>query len=223
MIISVVLAVALFGYLLGSINTSIIISKLRGSDIRQHGSGNAGLTNTLRTFGAQAAVLTLLGDVLKGVIAVWACPYIATVICLVLKTEVSYPQSFELMLRCVAGLACVLGHNFPVYFKFKGGKGVLTGAVVAGMIDWRLMVSALAVFVVVCLITRYVSLSSICGCGVIIIMSVVLYFDRLSELSGISVVAFSVIVGTMTVIRHKENIKRLIAGNERKLGEKKKV
>ena len=223
MISTVIIVIALFGYLLGSINTSIIVSRMRGGDIRQHGSGNAGLTNTLRTYGAQVAALTLVGDVLKGVIAVLATKYIATVICLVLKIEVTNPGSFMVMLKCVSGLACVLGHNFPVYFKFKGGKGVLTGAVVTGMIDWRLMISALVVFIVICVFTRYVSLSSICGSVVIIIMSFVLYFKELTTLTGISVVLFCVIIGSMTVIRHRTNIGRLILGTERKLGEKKKV
>lgn len=222
MLIPIILTVALIGYLLGSINTSIIISKLRGSDIRQHGSGNAGLTNTLRTFGAQAAVLTLLGDILKGVAAVWLTKYVATVLCLILKVEIPFGSSFLVMLECIAGLACVLGHNFPLYFKFKGGKGVLTGAVVTGMIDWRLLVCALAVFIIVCAITRYVSLSSICASAVVIVLSFVLYFNKITTLTGISVISFSCIVGGMTIIRHRSNIGRLIAGNERKLGEKKK-
>ena len=222
--VSVIIAVVAFiGYLLGSINTSIIVSRLRGSDIRQHGSGNAGLTNMLRTFGARAAVITLLGDVLKGVFAVVAAKYVSIVLCLVLKGAVPNPGAFSVLLKCVSGLGCVLGHNFPVYFRFKGGKGVLTGAVVTGMIDWRLMVAALLVFVIVCAVTRYVSLSSICGSGTIIILSFVQYFGKLTYLDGISVTAFSVIIGSMTIIRHHSNIKRLICGTERKLGEKKKV
>lgn len=223
MIIPIIAVIAIIGYLLGSINTSIIISRFRGTDIRQHGSGNAGLTNTLRTFGAQAAVLTLLGDILKGVVAVWLVKYVSIMLCLILEVEVAFGTSFLVMLECVAGLACVLGHNFPIYFKFKGGKGVLTGAVVTGMIDWRLMVAALVVFIIVCSITRYVSLSSICGSLVIIVLSVILYFNQITTLSGISVILFSCIVGGMTIIRHHGNIKRLITGTERKLGEKRKA
>ena len=222
MVAVIIIAVSLLGYLLGSINTSIIVSRMRGSDIRQHGSGNAGLTNMLRTFGGRAAVITLLGDVLKGVLAVVAAKYLSIVLCLVLKIEVPNPVAFSVLLKCASGLGCVLGHNFPVYFRFKGGKGVLTGATVMGMIDWRLMVTALVIFVIVCVLTRYVSLSSIFGSCAVIIMSFVLYFKKLTALDGISVVAFSVIVGGMTVIRHSGNIKRLISGTERKLGEKKK-
>lgn len=223
MVSVIIIVAALIGYLLGSINTSIIVSRLRGGDIRQHGSGNAGLTNMLRTYGARAAIITLFGDVLKGVFSVASVKYVSVVLCYVLKIEVATPGAFLVLLKCVSGLGCVLGHNFPLYFRFKGGKGVLTGAVVIGMIDWRLMVSALVVFILVCAVTRYVSLSSICGSCIVIVMSIVLYFNRLGHLDGISVTVFSVIVGSMTVIRHHGNIKRLINGTERKLGEKKKV
>ena len=217
----VIIITVLIGYLTGSINTAIIVSKMRGSDIRNHGSGNAGLTNMLRTYGSSAAALTLLGDILKGVIAVGVTPYVASVICLITKTSAENPEDFVLMLKCVAALSCVLGHNFPVYFKFRGGKGVLTGASVIGMIDWKILVSALVVFIVICACTRYVSLSSIAASGVIILMAFVLYGESIATLGGASVIIMCTVMGAMVIIRHKSNIARLIKGNERKLGEKK--
>lgn len=217
----VILITAVVGYLTGSINSAIIVSKTRGSDIRNHGSGNAGLTNMLRTYGTSAAVLTLVGDILKGVIAVGITPYLASLVCVLTKTEVGYADDFVLMLKCIAALSCVIGHNFPLYFKFKGGKGVLTGATVIGMIDWKILVSALVVFLVICVCTKYVSLSSICASGVTVIMSFVLYASKITTLGGASVIAMCVIMAAMIIIRHKSNIVRLINGNERKLGEKK--
>lgn len=219
---AVVIAVtALIGYLAGSINSAIIVSKMRGSDIRKHGSGNAGLTNVLRTYGAAAAQMTLLGDILKGVVAVWVTPYVASVICLVTKTESVNPDDFLIMLKCISAFFCVLGHNFPVYFGFRGGKGVLTGAAVIGMIDWKILVSALVVFVVICACTRYVSLSSISASGVIIIMAFMLYGRNIATLGGASVITLCTVLGVMVIIRHKSNIIRLFNGEERKLGEKK--
>ncbi len=218
----VIIVIALIGYLLGSINTSIIVSRIKGSDIRRHGSGNAGLTNMLRTYGASAAVMTLLGDVLKGVIAVAVTPYAATLICLTARIEVAYPEAFSVMLKCIAGGFCVIGHNFPAYFKFKGGKGILTGATVIGMIDWRILIVALAVFAIVCVVSKMVSLSSISSCVSVIIASVIIYFPVIDSIEGISVVVFTLVIGIMAIVRHRSNIKRIINGTERKLGDGKR-
>ena len=221
MVAIVIIVTVLIGYLIGSINSAIIISKMHGSDIRNYGSGNAGLTNMLRTYGSSAALFTLFGDILKGIVAIGITPYIASVICLITKITAVNAHDFLLMLKCIAAISCVLGHNFPVYFNFKGGKGVLTGAAVIGMIDWKILVSALIVFIVICACTKYVSLSSIAASSVIILMAFVLYWHSITTLGGASVVIMCALMGLMVIIRHRTNIVRLINGNERKLGEKK--
>jgi len=204
MIYAVMVGVAIIGYLLGSINTSIIFSKFKKTDIREHGSGNAGLTNTLRTFGKGAAVVVLLGDVLKGVIAILLARLACNIFTIDMVNEASQ----------IAGIAAILGHNFPIYYGFKGGKGVLTSVTVLMMIDYKLALCCLLIFILIVAITRYVSLGSIIAAASFVIMVLVLKkYDLL---------AFGIIVASMLIIRHRSNIKRLIQGNENKLGQKKK-
>jgi len=204
MIYALLIGVAIIGYLLGSINTSIIFSKFKKTDIREHGSGNAGLTNTLRTFGKGAAVVVLLGDVLKGVIAILLARLACNIFTIDMVNEASQ----------IAGIAAILGHNFPIYYGFKGGKGVLTSVTVLMMIDYKLALCCLLIFILIVAITRYVSLGSIIAAASFVIMVLVLKkYDLL---------AFGIIVASMLIIRHRSNIKRLIQGNENKLGQKKK-
>jgi glycerol-3-phosphate acyltransferase PlsY len=204
MIYAVMVGVAIIGYLLGSINTSIIYSKFKKTDIREHGSGNAGLTNTLRTFGKGAAVVVLLGDVLKGVIAILLARLACNIFTIDMANEASQ----------IAGVAAILGHNFPVYYGFKGGKGVLTSVTVLMMIEYKLALCCLLIFVVIVAITRYVSLGSMLAAAAFVVM--VLVIKRYDLL------AFGIIVASMLIFRHRSNIKRLIQGNENKLGQKKK-
>lgn len=204
MIYAVMVGVAIIGYLLGSINTSIIFSKFKKTDIREHGSGNAGLTNTLRTFGKGAAVVVLLGDVLKGIIAI----LLARLVCDILMIDMVNIASQ------IAGIAAILGHNFPIYYGFKGGKGVLTSVTVLMMIDYKLALACLLIFIIIVAITRYVSLGSMIAAASFVVMVVVLKKYEL--------LIFGIIVASMLIIRHKSNIVRLIHGNENKLGQKKK-
>lgn len=201
---AVLISVVIIGYLLGSINTSIIFSKFKKTDIREHGSGNAGLTNTLRTFGKGAAVVVLLGDVLKGIIAILLARFVCNIFAIDMVNEASQ----------IAGIAAIVGHNFPIYYGFKGGKGVLTSVTVLMMIDYKLALCSLLVFIIIVAITRYVSLGSITAAAAFVVMVIVLKrYDLL---------AFGIIVASMLIIRHRSNIKRLIQGNENKLGQKKK-
>ncbi len=198
--ISVVVA-----YLLGSLNFSIIISKLLlKKDIRNYGSGNAGSTNSLRVMGGKKTILVLLGDILKGVVAMIICNLICDATLLGAT-------------RVAAGIACVLGHSFPVYFGFKGGKGVLTTAAVGAFIDWRVCLTALAVFFVVVLIWKFVSLGSIAAIGPLPI-----WFYLYGGENMIPNVCFGFIVAVLIVYLHRGNIKRLLAGTENKLSFKKK-
>ena len=186
------------GYLLGSINASIIISKKQGKDIRKMGSGNAGTTNTLRSLGARAAAVTLTVDILKGIIAV------------LLARLVFHEQLGEIF----AGAGAILGHNFPVYYGFKGGKGILTSFAVALMLVPLAAIIALIVGVIVIAVGKYVSLGSMSGAVVLPIATAII------ENGNIPMLLFMTLVAILALIRHHQNIERLIAGTERKLSVK---
>ena len=189
----------ILGYLLGSLNFAIIYSKLKGDDIRNHGSGNAGATNVLRTYGKGAAALVFLLDISKGIIAV-----------LLVRGVFSSP-----LLECTAALGAVLGHNFPVYYRFAGGKGVSTSFAVLLVLHYPTALISLLTFIVVLAITKYVSLSSILASVMAIIFSFVVF--RINEFS-----LFCLIIGILCIVRHHANIKRLISKTENKLGHKRK-
>jgi len=142
------------GYLLGSLNSSLIVGKLYGVDIRKKGSGNAGLTNTMRVLGKTAALAVLAGDIIKGIIA--------CIVGLLLVGQTGI---------LAGGTAAVIGHNWPLYFGFKGGKGVLTTLAVIMMMDWRIGLLLLGVFLIIVFVTRYVSLGSIIGAALIPVFS----------------------------------------------------
>ena len=189
----------ILGYLFGSLNFAIIYSKLRGDDIRNHGSGNAGTTNVLRTYGKGPAAVVLILDISKGVIAV-------------LISRLIFDGGIY---DCSAALGAVLGHNFPLYYGFKGGKGVATSLAVLLALHYPTALVALVTFIVVAAISRYVSLSSILAAVAAIISSFI--FFKVNEFS-----VFCAIIGTLCIVRHHTNIKRLINGTENKLGQKKK-
>lgn len=195
----------ILGYLLGSINTSVILSKLvYKEDIRQKGSGNAGTTNALRTFGKKAAVITLLGDLLKGILAVLLAWLIA-------------PQNAHELAGVIAGACAILGHNFPLYFGFKGGKGVLTTLAVMLMLAPIPALIALIVFIVVVAISRYVSLGSMTAA--FILPFLIFFRGNYLSVSGGFTYTFCLSVGValLIIIRHHANIGRLIKGEESKV------
>ena len=205
-------------YLLGSINSAIIISRaLYKEDIRTHGSGNAGLTNMLRTYGAKAAALTLIGDMLKAVIAI-------------LFTSIffglSYKNGISLSQYCyLSGLFAVLGHVFPIFYGFKGGKGVLVAATMTLILCPIHFITLLLVFAIIVVISRYVSLGSIVV-ATLLPITVCLYIPLVCGVKLSFVIALSIIfLGGFVVWCHRSNIKRLLAGNEKKIsigGKKKK-
>ncbi|HPJ22494.1 MAG TPA: glycerol-3-phosphate 1-O-acyltransferase PlsY [Clostridia bacterium] len=191
---------AVIGYALGSVNSSVIVGRLHGVDIRTKGSKNAGLTNTLRVLGKKAALMVLAGDILKGVIAVllgilmsgWTTAGVGGY----------YPV--------VAGTFAVIGHNWPVYFNFKGGKGILTTATVIFMLDWKIGITVLVLFIIVVVVTKYVSLGSILGSFAVPLVALIFGHDLVFIL-------FMVLLALLAIFRHRENIKRLLSGNENKL------
>lgn len=186
------------GYLLGSANTSLIVGKFYGMDVRKHGSGNAGATNTLRTLGKTAAALVGIGDVLKGVIA---C----------LMGQLITGDASGLML---GGMGAIAGHNWPLYFGFKGGKGIFTSFAVALMMDWKIGLILLGIFVILVAVTRYVSLGSVAGSALFPVFGLI--FNK-----GTQFVFFAFILAALAVYRHRGNIERLVRGTEAKLGSKK--
>lgn len=194
----------LIPYLLGSINSAVIISRVRyGDDVRKHGSGNAGMTNMLRTYGKGAAVATLLGDVLKTAMAV----------CLA-----SCLMSVQLG-GWIAGLFCMLGHVFPVYYGFKGGKGVLCAATAIGVLSWEALVILLLLFVGVVAMSKYVSLGSILAAGMLPI--VINFLNAMKGTGGINGF-ISIAMALFVIWCHRSNIKRIQNRTENKLSFKKK-
>lgn len=202
-------------YLLGSLNSAIIVSRvLYRDDIRKHGSGNAGLTNTLRTYGKNAALLTLFGDILKTVLAVvvggvlFGFGYIRAIS----TSEMCY----------VAGLFAVFGHVFPIYYKFKGGKGVLAASTMALILSPFLLLILFAIFAAIVAISKYVSLGSVSGVLLFPVM-VHSYFRLLLGAPPYGIITLStVILAVLIIWCHRENLKRIGERTERKLSFKKK-
>ena len=201
--------VSIIAYLLGSISFSVIFSKkLAGFDVREKGSGNAGTTNVLRTVGKKAAALTLLCDCLKGVFAVLVA-FIAGKI--VKDTDSS-------LLVQLAGIFVVLGHTFPVFFKFKGGKGVATSLGVLLITNWQIGLICLVFALILMALTRFVSLGSIAAA---ILFPVLTVFIHENYLVPGNYVIFAIIMAVLVVFNHRSNVKRLLEGKENKLSFKK--
>jgi glycerol-3-phosphate acyltransferase PlsY len=192
------------GYLLGSLNTSVIVGKIYGKDISSLGSKNAGLTNTLRVLGKSAAVVVLAGDVLKGIIA--------CLIGLQLGVYVYSGGATDCVSLLAAGAGVVMGHNWPVYFGFKGGKGALTAVAVLFMIDWVMALICLGLFVAIVASTRYVSLGTICATMLFAVLSFIPFFGKTFYFH-----IFACLMAFIVIFKHRENIQRLLSGTENKL------
>lgn len=215
------LLTAVGGYLLGSINWAIIVTRgIFRKDIRTEGSGNAGATNVLRNHGRGPAILTTIGDIGKSMVAVVIGGW------LLANLQLDAPSGSNLWIQenlsliggYVGGFFCLLGHDFPVFYGFRGGKGVLTTLGMFLLLDWRVALTCLAVFIVIVAITRMVSLGSILaiGCGPVLLC---LWADSSEKAVFCSVAA--TLVWLLIVWQHRANIGRIIAGTESKLGQKK--
>lgn len=201
--------VAIIAYLLGSISFSVIISKkMAGFDVREKGSGNAGSTNVLRTVGKKAAALTLLCDCLKGVIAVLIA-YLAGKIMKDLDAS---------LLVQLAGIFVVIGHTFPVFFKFKGGKGVATSLGVLLIVNWQIGLICLVFALILMALTRFVSLGSVSAA---ILFPVLTIFIHTNYLVPGNYIIFGAILAILVIFNHRANVKRLLTGTENKLSFKK--
>lgn len=210
---------AVVSYLLGSLNFGIIISKsLNKDDVRSHGSGNAGSTNMLRNYGKKYAVMTIIGDMLKVAVAI-----IISFIIVRKMGNISLAENggayilgidARMFTKSFSGLFCVLGHIFPCFFGFKGGKGVATAGGMVFMIDWRIALILLAIFAIIVLITKYVSLGSI-AMAVFYPVFIFIFYESLP------LALLSLIFTLIVLLAHRENIKKLINHTESKIGSKK--
>ena len=199
--------VAIVAYLLGSISFSVIISKkMAGFDVRKKGSGNAGSTNVLRTVGKKAGALTLLGDCLKGVVAV----LVAYVVAIIMKDSIN-----GALLIQISGVAVILGHTFPIFFGFKGGKGVATALGIILVTNWNIGLICLVFALVLMVLTKMVSLGSV-GAAVLFPVLVTFMPHNAYLIDG-SYIIYSIILAVFVIYNHRANVKRLLTGTENKL------
>lgn len=201
--------VAIIAYAIGSISFSVIISKkMAGFDVREKGSGNAGTTNMLRSVGKKAAALTLLCDILKGVVSI-----LIAIIVGKLNKEVN-----PAILVQVSAIAVVVGHTFPIFFGFKGGKGVATSLGVLLLINWKIGLICLVFGLILIALTQMVSLGSIASA---ILYPVLTIFISECYIVPGNYIIFSIIISVFIAYNHRSNIKRLLNGTENKISFKK--
>ncbi|MEI3393053.1 MAG: glycerol-3-phosphate 1-O-acyltransferase PlsY [Clostridia bacterium] len=206
--------IAVIAYLIGSINFSIILSKrMAGFDIREKGSGNAGTTNMLRAVGKKAAVITLICDILKGVVSILIA---------VLAGKIVKNLDNALLVQ-LAGIFVIIGHTFPVFFKFKGGKGIATALGVLLMINWQIGLICLIFALVLMALTKMVSVGSIAAA--ILFPILVAFIDQNyivpTSNSNWSYLVFSIIVSLLVIFNHRANVQRILNGTENRLSFKK--
>lgn len=193
-----ILIAVVAGYLLGNLNGAVCVSRLLGDDVRSHGSGNAGLTNFIRNYGAGRSLLVIVIDAGK---AIAACVLGG----LLLKNYLGFQAGAAL-----SGAGVMLGHVFPVFLGFRGGKGILSGLFIAVVVDWRIALIILAVFALAYLTTQYVSLGSVLAAITFAVSFGLLHHDDLT------VMICGIFMGTLATFMHRQNIVRLLKGKERK-------
>lgn len=197
--------IGIIAYLIGSISFSVIISKkMAGFDVREKGSKNAGSTNVLRTVGKKAAIITLICDILKGVVAV----LIAYIVGKFVK------DIDRAILVQIAALCVVIGHTFPIFFKFKGGKGVATSLGIILLLNWQIGLICLVFALILMILTRMVSLGSISAA---ILFPVLTIFITENYLVEGNYIVFGILLAVFVVYNHRANVKRILSGTENKL------
>ena len=208
MVIYIIMAI--IAYCIGSVNFSVIFSKkFAGFDVREKGSGNAGTTNMLRSVGKKAAAITLVCDILKGVVAIGIAILLGNI-----------PDINKELLVQIAGVAVILGHTFPVFFGFKGGKGVATSLGVLLLSNWQIGLICLVFALVLMILTRMVSVGS-CAAAVLFPILTLFINDHYTVLtegkSGNAYFIYSVILAVIVLFNHRSNIKRLLNGTKNKI------
>ena len=200
---------AIIAYLIGSINFSVIISKkVAGFDVREKGSGNAGSTNMLRSVGLKPAILTLALDILKGVVTVLLALLIG-------KIFKDIPQK-EVLVQ-VAGIFVIIGHTFPIFFGFKGGKGIATSLGVLLITNWQIGLICLVFALILMALTRMVSVGSIAAAIQYPVLTVFIYQNYIIDGNHMTYIIASIVLCVLVIFNHRENVKRLLAGTENKL------
>ena len=195
-----ILLLAVWAYLCGCFNGAVIVSKyILRDDVRTHGSGNAGLTNFHRTFGGPLTFMVILCDVLKAVVAILTAVFVMRFL--------GVHESVIPLVKYWAGMFCLLGHMFPCMFQFKGGKGILSGGTIAIMIDWRVALVVWGGFLILAILTRWVSLGSIWAGASFPFATWFVYHDLVLLLLGI-------FIGGLIVWKHRGNLKRILSGTE---------
>ena len=202
---------AIISYLIGSINFSVILSKkIAGFDVREKGSGNAGSTNMLRSVGKKAAALTLICDILKGIIAILIAMFIGWI----------FNVENKSLLVQISGIAVVIGHTFPIFFGFKGGKGVATSLGILIMTNWQIGLICLVFGIVLIILTRMVSLGS-CTAAVLFPVLTLFITENYIVSQGSGYFIYSIILAVIVLFNHRSNIKRILEGKENKISFKK--
>ena len=195
-----ILLLAVWAYLCGCFNGAVIVSKyILRDDVRTHGSGNAGLTNFYRTFGGPLTFVVILCDVLKAVVAILTAVFVMRFL--------GVHESVIPLVKYWAGVFCLLGHMFPCMFQFKGGKGILSGGTIAIMMDWRIALVVWGGFIILAVLTRWVSLGSIWAGASFPFATWFVYHDLILLLLGI-------FIGGLVVWKHRGNLKRILSGTE---------
>lgn len=191
--------IAVIAYLIGSINFSVIISKkVAGFDVREKGSGNAGSTNVLRTVGKKAAIVTLICDILKGVVSILLAKLMGNI----------WGELDKELLVQLAGIFVILGHTFPIFFKFKGGKGVATSLGVILTTNWQIGLICLVFALVLMALTQMVSVGSVAAA---------ILYPVLNIFMAGSYTISAIVVAVLVVFNHRENVKRILSGTENKI------
>ena len=205
------IVMAIIAYLIGSVNFSVILSKkMAGFDVRERGSGNAGTTNMLRSVGKGAAVLTLICDILKGVICIGIAILLGKI----------FNAGNKALLVQIAGLLVVIGHTFPIFFGFKGGKGVATSLGVLLMSNWKIGLICLVFALILMILTRMVSLGSISAAILFPVLTLFINTNYIVQ-EGSTYLIYSILLAILVVFNHRENVKKLLNGTENRLGSQK--
>lgn len=202
-------AAAAIAYFCGCFNGAVIVSKyILRDDVRTHGSGNAGLTNFYRTFGGPLTLVVILTDVFKAIVAIWVGMFL-------FRQMIANEVLVVALSKYWAGLFCLLGHMFPCMFHFKGGKGILSGGAIAIMIDWRIALVVWGGFLILAILTRYVSLGS-CWAGASFPFATWFVYHN------VVITVLGAVIGLLILYMHRGNIKRLLTGTENKFSLHKK-
>ena len=224
---------AVISYLIGSLNSSIIMSRvLKKDDIRQSGSGNAGATNMVRTYGRAYGVLSFVLDFVKVIIAYLIVRLIFS------NVDAAIFEQYEYFFKVISGFFCFIGHIYPCFFGFRGGKGITVCAAMICILDWRLFVIGATLFFAVVFITKYISFSSILFAVVYPICTFFLFDKEFSIIHHhivnkntfgesemtfrLIALAIAMVFSAIVLLKHKDNIKRLLKGEENKIGSRKK-